>query len=308
MYDNNYFFDLQELSDNYHNEDSLESMYSIEAAIYRVISKPHQLSKIVERVINEKMHGGADSFHALIEICKVCGNYKDAFKLCKLALERIDNSLLLYTDIIEISTHFENPMRYCGLYLKRVLHSDRTHWNLRLFRVVYELFYTLVENALISGVNYEYYEKAREAAIGMQAFHGVEDGYYAEAQLLILVGKRDEARLRLEDLIFNPYEPEKDASRDLECPKCCRLWITEFKDFYGDKRMTYYVVIKGLRESEAREDELFFTRQKEHLTQQLTHSAESVETEEMFGKIKADYSIDTYNNQNYFEKGKEQNG
>lgn len=306
MYDKNFSFDPQELSDNY--PDSLESIYSVEAAIYRVISKPHQLSKIVERVINEKMHGGVESFHLLIEICKVCGNYEEAFKLCKLALRRINNSLLLYTDIIEISTHFENPIRYCGIYLKKVLHSDRTHWNLQLFRALYELFYILVENTLISGVNYEYYEKAKEAAIGMQAFHGMEDGYYAEARLLVLVGKRDEARLRLEDLIFNPYEPEKDSSRDLECPKCCRLWITEFKDFYADKQMTYYVVIKGLLESEVKEDKLFFTHQKEHLIQQLTHSAESVEAEEMFGKIKADYPIDTYNNQNYFEKGKEQNG
>ena len=302
MYDENYHFDPQVLSDNYHNESSPDSIYSVDAAIYRVISKPHQLGAIVERVVNGKVHGDADSFHTLIDICRKCGNYEDAFNLCKLALERIDNSLLLYTDIIEISAHFENPIKYCRIHLKKVLRSDRAHWNLWLFRAVYELFYTLVANNLIRGINYEHYEKAREAAIGMQNFYGVEDGYFAEARLLILIGKREEARLLLEDLIFNPYDPEKDSSRDLRCPKCCRLWITEFKDFYGDKRMIYHTVVKGFLESETEEDVAFFNRQRERLIQQLINSAKSVDEEAMFCKINAGYSIDTYNIPSHFEK------
>lgn len=306
-YDEKYFFDLRQLSDNYHQEDSLESVHSVEAAVYRVQLNPHQLSKIVERVIDEKVHGGAKAYHKLIEACKECGDYEDALKLCKLALRRID-SLLLYTDIIEISIHFENPIRYCGNYLRKVLHSDRKHWDLRLFSAVYELFYTLVANALVSGVNYEYYENARAAAIGMQSFYGVEDGYYAESQLLILLGKRDEARSRLEQVIFNRYDPEKDSSRDLECPKCCRLWITEFKDFYGDRRMTNYVVTKGLNESGSKEDELFFAWHKERLARQLTHGGESVKAEEMLGKIKSDFSIDTYNDETTLRKEENNNG
>ena len=50
QYDEKYFFDLRQLSDNYHHEDSLESVHSVEAAVYRVQLNPHLLSKILERV------------------------------------------------------------------------------------------------------------------------------------------------------------------------------------------------------------------------------------------------------------------
>lgn len=218
MYEQDPYFDLQGLSENYYNEDSLDTVYSVEAAIYKVILRPYQLKQIVDYVVSKGIHGSPNSFHLLINLCKERRDYEEALKLCRFALSRID-SLILYTDIIEIGMHFENPIRYCGTHLGRVLRSDRTHWDLRLFWAVYTCFYMLVANKLIGGIDVEYYDNAKEAAIGMQkSFYGREDGYLAEARLLILVGRRDEARLRLEDLIFNPYDPKKDSSRDLRCP------------------------------------------------------------------------------------------
>ena len=308
MYEQASYFNLQDLSENYYNEDSLDTVYSVEAAIYKVISRPYQLKQVVNYIVSRRIHGSPDSFHLLIDLCKEHGDYEDALKLCKFALSRID-SLILYTDIIEIGTHFENPIRYCGTYLERLLRSDRTHWDLRLFWAVYTCFYSLVANNLIGGIDVEYYENAKEAAIGMQkSFYGREDGHLAEARLLILVGRRDEARLQLEELIFNPYDPEKDSSRDLRCPKCCRLWMTEFKDYSGNQRKLYQVVAKGFLEAEDKEDVAFFNHQKDFLIQQLLRSGQGDEGDSMLSRNIPRYSIDKYNNPNYFEKGRQQNG
>ncbi len=308
MYEQASYFNLQDLSENYYNKDSLDTVYSVEAAIYKVISRPYQLKQVVNYIVSRRIHGSPDSFHLLIDLCKEHGDYEDALKLCKFALSRID-SLILYTDIIEIGTHFENPIRYCGTYLERLLRSDRTHWDLRLFWAVYTCFYSLVANNLIGGIDVEYYENAKEAAIGMQkSFYGREDGHLAEARLLILVGRRDEARLQLEELIFNPYDPEKDSSRDLRCPKCCRLWMTEFKDYSGNQRKLYQVVAKGFLEAEDKEDVAFFNHQKDFLIQQLIRSGQGDEGDSMLSRNIPRYSIDKYNNPNYFEKGRQQNG
>lgn len=308
MYEQASYFNLQDLSENYYNKDSLDTVYSVEAAIYKVISRPYQLKQVVNYIVSRRIHGSPDSFHLLIDLCKEHGDYEDALKLCKFALSRID-SLILYTDIIEIGTHFENPIRYCGTYLERLLRSDRTHWDLRLFWAVYTCFYSLVANNLIGGIDVEYYENAKEAAIGMQkSFYGREDGHLAEARLLILVGRRDEARLQLEELIFNPYDPEKDSSRDLRCPKCCRLWMTEFKDYSGNQRKLYQVVAKGFLEAEDKEDVAFFNHQKDFLIQQLLRSGQGDEGDSMLSRNIPRYSIDKYNNPNHFEKGRQQNG
>lgn len=308
MYEQASFFNLQDISENYYNDDSLDTVYSVEAAIYKVISRPYQLKQVVNYIVSRRIHGSPDSFHLLIDLCKEHGDYEEALKLCKFALSRID-SLILYTDIIEIGTHFENPIRYCGTYLERLLRSDRTHWDLRLFWAVYTCFYSLVANNLIGGIDVEYYENAKEAAIGMQkSFYGREDGHLAEARLLILVGRRDEARLQLEELIFNPYDPEKDSSRDLRCPKCCRLWMTEFKDYSGNQRKLYQVVAKGFLEAEDKEDVAFFNHQKDFLIQQLLRSGQGDEGDSMLSRNIPRYSIDKYNNPNYFEKGRQQNG
>ena len=308
MYEQDPYFDLQGLSENYYNEDSLDTVYSVEAAIYKVILRPYQLKQIVDYVVSKGIHGNPNSFHLLINLCKERRDYEEALKLCRFALSRID-SLILYTDIIEIGMHFENPIRYCGTHLGRVLRSDRTHWDLRLFWAVYTCFYMLVANKLIGGIDVEYYDNAKEAAIGMQkSFYGREDGYLAEARLLILVGRRDEARLRLEDLIFNPYDPKKDSSRDLRCPKCCRLWMTEFKDYSGDQQKVYQVVAKGFLESEDKEDIAFFNHQKDFLIQQLIRHGQGDEDDSMSSRNERRYSIDKYNNPNYFEKGRQQNG
>lgn len=305
MYEQASYFNLQDLSENYYNGDSLDTVYSVEAAIYKVISRPYQLKQVVNYIVSRRIHGSPDSFHLLIDLCKEHGDYEEALKLCKFALSRID-SLILYTDIIEIGTHFENPIRYCGTYLERLLRSDRTHWDLRLFWAVYTCFYSLVANNLIGEIDVEYYENAKEAAIGMQkSFYGREDGHLAEARLLILVGRRDEARLQLEELIFNPYDPEKDSSRDLRCPKCCRLWMTEFKDYSGNQRKLYHVVAKGFLEAEDKEDVAFFNHQKDFLIQQLLRSGQGDEGDSMLSRNIPRYSIDKYNNPNYFEKGRQ---
>ena len=283
MYEQDPYFDLQGLSENYYNEDSLDTVYSVEAAIYKVILRPYQLKQIVDYVVSKGIHGSPNSFHLLINLCKERRDYEEALKLCRFALSRID-SLILYTDI-------------------------RTHWDLRLFWAVYTCFYMLVANKLIGGIDVEYYDNAKEAAIGMQkSFYGREDGYLAEARLLILVGRRDEARLRLEDLIFNPYDPKKDSSRDLRCPKCCRLWMTEFKDYSGDQQKVYQVVAKGFLESEDKEDIAFFNHQKDFLIQQLIRHGQGDEDDSMSSRNERRYSIDKYNNPNYFEKGRQQNG
>ncbi len=156
-------------------------------------------------------------------------------------------------------------------------------------------------NNLIGGIDVEYYENAKKAAIEMQkSFYGREDGHLAEARLLILVGRRDEARLQLEELIFNPYDPEKDSSRDLRCPKCCRLWMTEFKDYSGNQGKVYQVVAKGFLEAEDKEDVAFFNHQKDFLIQQLIRSGQGDEGDSMLSRNIPRYSIDKYNNPNYF--------
>lgn len=282
------------------NGDHKDPIDSVESAIYRVIEDPRQLNMIVDCVISEKLHGSADSFHALIVKCEEKGDYRRALKLCRFALRRVKHSPMLYADIVEISIHFENPVRYCDKYLSKLLCSNKAYWDLRIFEVVYKYFYNLVAINLIDGINSEYYENAKETAIGMQdIFHGREDGHLAEVKLLILVGKRNEARLRLENLIFNPYDPEKDSDRDLRCPKCCRLWIKEFKDFSGNEEKVYRVIARGLQGAEDKDDIRFFVLQKDLLRQRLNWSEQHSKSDSML----SDNSIDDYNYLDRFEKG-----
>ena len=66
MYEQDPYFDLQGLSENYYNEDSLDTVYSVEAAIYKVILRPYQLKQIVDYVVSKGIHGSPNSFHLLI--------------------------------------------------------------------------------------------------------------------------------------------------------------------------------------------------------------------------------------------------
>ena len=84
--------------------------------------------------------------------------------------------------------------------------------------------------------------------------------------------------------------------------------MTEFKDYSGNQRKVYQVFAKGFLEAEDKEDVAFFNHQKDFLIQQLDRSRQSDEADSMFRRITHRYSIDKYNNPNYFEKGRQQNG
>lgn len=57
MYEQDPYFDLQDLSENYYNKDSLDTVYSVEAAIYKVISRPYQLKLVINYIVSRRIHG-----------------------------------------------------------------------------------------------------------------------------------------------------------------------------------------------------------------------------------------------------------
>ena len=206
---------------------SIESLYSVEAAI-NMIKSPRQLKLVVDTVVKGRIPGGADAFHLLIELCKGFENYDAAYDLCKYALTRYKSYQLLYSDIFEIGIKHGK----CDYYLKKLLQVDdegKKTWSLRLFNSIFEyLDHQIKLNLGLGGGNQieliiKYYEPAKQLAKDMQRFYREkEEGYYAEVKLLFRIGKRDDARRILERWIFDPLNPEKDSKKLLRCPKCCR--------------------------------------------------------------------------------------
>ena len=73
--------DSSKLSSGYPVENSFDLIYSVEAAIQRAALEPHQQARIIDCVIKRKLHGNAESFHVLVQLCKESGNNEDAYKL-----------------------------------------------------------------------------------------------------------------------------------------------------------------------------------------------------------------------------------
>ncbi len=76
--------------------------------------------------------------------------------------------------------------------------------------------------------------------------------------------------------------------------------MTEFKDYSGNQGKVYQVVAKGFLEAEDKEDVAFFNHQKDFLIQQLIRSGQGDEGDSMLSRNIPRYSIDKYNNPNYF--------
>lgn len=291
---------IKDRSEQYYEEDSILAVYSIDHAIQCVLSKPHRLRQIVNIVIDNNLHGDDKSFHKLITICKELNDYDDAHHLCRFALGSFAtegyDSLLLDTDIIEIGITYENPVRKCESYVEKVLNISREHWDLSLFNAVFEYYYKLISYTKNKEIFFPFYEKAKTITLDMQTFFlWDEDGYYDRARLLILVGEKEEAKRLLESWIDDyPPDIERDTCHYLRCPKCCRLWIEEFKESNGNARFLRKVLFKGARESEDEEDKLFFINQLENLAHRLKLGVETDSTGAV-QKITYGYAIDTYN-------------
>jgi len=152
---------------------------------------------------------------------------------------------------------------YCAQYVDKLLNSERKYWDLRLYIVLIRYFYQIIENNILNGFQKELFEKAIQIALDMQKrYKGDEAGYLAQVKLLMLTGSRDEARQLLEEWIFSPLDPKVDTRRVLQCPKCCRIWIEEFQNVYGNQNMKDHIIKKGLIESEEPDDKAFFYAQK----------------------------------------------
>ena len=206
--------------------------------------------------IDDAILHNVDNFLELISLYMEFGDYKKAYNLCELAIERFTASLDLYLSIIEISLHLDNPVMYAGYYLDNILCSDMKHWKKRDFKVIYNFFFKIInDNRLVTDekireILQNFFLKSQKVFREMQKlFYGDEDGYYYEAKLLIAIGKGKEARHLLEEVIFYPLNAEIDSLRMLQCPKCCRLWIENFRHVSGSINELEHVVNKGFNDS-----------------------------------------------------------
>ena len=284
--------DNPERTERYYNEAALDSVLSVDDAVYKVLSNPSQRTAIVNRVLNDKIRGNADQFHLLIELNKHYRDYELAYNLCRYAIGLTD-SPLLYTDIIEISTNFDNPIHYGDAYIKRILDDPQMQlWDLRLFWAVYNYFFKLVDDNRINGIREEFYEKAIDTAAGMQKyFKAYEDGYFAEANLLICAGKRERAKRKLEEWIFTPIDAEIDPDHYLRCPKCCILWLKNFREY--SLSLSEMIVDKGYVDSEDDADKRYFLAQKTSIARhRATHNVKGVEDDDKLKKYTSQFTIE----------------
>ena len=234
---------------NIYTEVNLEQICSINDAILHI-------EIVYNSILKNKLYPDEDYFLELINFYMEFRDYKKAYNLCKLAIERFANSLDLYLSIIEISLHLDDPVKYAGYYLDNILCSDMKHWKKRDFYVIYNFFFKIINsNRLVTNekkrkILQDLFQKSQKVFKEMQKlFYGDEDGYYYEAKLLIAIGKGKEARHLLEEVIFYPLNAEIDSLRLLQCPKCCRLWIENFRQVSGSINELEHVVNKGFNDS-----------------------------------------------------------
>lgn len=241
---------------NIYTEVDLEQICSIDDAILHIKTKPWQREIVYNSILKNKIYPNVDDFLELISLYMESCDYKKAYNLCELAIERFATSLDLYLSIIEISLHLDNPVMYAGYYLDNILCSDMKHWKKKDFKVIYNFFFKIInDNRLVTDekireILQNFFLKSQKVFRKMQKlFYGDEDGYYYEAKLLIAIGKGKEARHLLEEVIFYPLNAEIDSLRILQCPKCCRLWIENFRHVSGSINELEHVVNKGFNDS-----------------------------------------------------------
>ena len=280
-----------------------ELPYSIDDAINRLQENPRRLREFVCCIVQGKISGNGYSCHQMIQICLQKADYEDAYTLCEYALGKLPDLLLLYEDILGVSTHLEDPDR-CRSYAEILWNSNRENWYLGLYKTLYQWYYILIEIHLKGSIRSTwYYDGAMSVSREMiKVFTYKEDGYLGLAKLLLL-DDRDMARDHLEKCMFDPVRPEIDSKQFLECPECCKLWLKEFKDDYGGTGVVRQVIQNGLLSSKTAEDRKFFGDQMETLVrrQKMKERLESSMTAEK------NYTIDTNINPR-FEKGSRHNG
>ena len=250
-------------NEKYWEEIDHNPVVSIDDAIVRIQLHSTQCRMVLDEIIRRGVYGRVSAFHRLIELFSQYNDYEGAYIICIYALGIFENSRDLFADIIEISLNSAEPEMYCAQYVDKLLNSERKYWDLRLYIVLIRYFYQIIENNILNGFQKELFEKAIQIALDMQKrYKGDEAGYLAQVKLLMLTGSRDEARQLLEEWIFSPLDPKVDTRRVLQCPKCCRIWIEEFQNVYGNQNMKDHIIKKGLIESEDPDDKAFFYAQK----------------------------------------------
>ena len=135
------------------SEEAIDPLLSVDDATSRLKLNPRLRGEIANSVLKNEIHGNPQAYHQLIKLYIKCKDYENAYKICKYAINTTAGAPLLYTDLIEVCTYFEDPVNRCGDYIDILLKSDRKHWDRRLFWVVFEYFHSLVKNNLLNGTS-----------------------------------------------------------------------------------------------------------------------------------------------------------
>lgn len=148
--------------------------------------------------------------------------------------------------------------------------NAKRYMSIKMYSTICEYYLKRLENAPWRDKEGIFFTEGVFWASEMISFQKTnEKGYFLLASFLLNANKRDEAETLLKSSIYDPPEPGRDSFARLQCPKCCKLYVEEFRGSISLNQLEE-IITKGLRDcivftsgegSEYNEYKIFFQDQ-----------------------------------------------
>lgn len=239
---------------------------------------PHLAKSLIPDIIKKNITGNELAFIELFNTLR-CNN------LDAEALRFIIYAYMKLNEDAEVGENFYLPVISFGTvskelgatqfayYLIQQIVKDKNakrYMSIKMYSTICEYYLKRLENAPWRDKEGIFFTEGVFWASEMISFQKTnEKGYFLLASFLLNANKRDEAETLLRSSIYDPPEPGRDSFARLQCPKCCKLYLEEFRGSISLNQLEE-IITKGLRDcivftsgegSEYNEYKIFFQDQ-----------------------------------------------
>lgn len=221
----------------------------------RLQELPYLAETLVTEIINTDITGSELSFIELFNTLRCKHMDAEALRLIVYAYVKLEEqagiSEVFYLQVISFSILSKEMgvVRFASYLIKKIANDEnaKRYMSTKMYSIICEYYSKQLENAPWrdkEGVLSEGILWANEL---IQFQNTNENGYYWFAKLLLGANRRDEAKVFLRQSIYDPPEPRRDTLARLRCPKCCKLYLEEFRGSISFIQLEE-IIVKGLND------------------------------------------------------------
>ena len=239
---------------------------------------PYLAETLVAKIINKDITGSELAFLELFDTLRCKHMDAEAFKFIVYAYikleEQAETSEVFYLRAISfgiISKEVE-ATKFARYLIKKITcdESAKRYMSVKMYSTICEYYFKQLENAPWRDKGGVLYSEGTFWANKLIEFQKTnENGYFWLAKFFLGVNRRDKAKEFLRKSIYDPPEPKRDTLARLRCPKCCKLYLEEFRGSISFIQLEE-IIVKGLNDcivfkeeesSEYNDYETFFQEQ-----------------------------------------------